>query len=163
MCEESVIRDAMEGKVIPRDIVAAAKFIPKNSRLNPKQKFERCKVCTIYNEHQKHKYQIALPATTLSVAAIYILTRETVAGEIKQGLMSTDKFITKASFSGDHANDPAPVFNGRKGERVVTDTAKTGIEGGFIPYHEIILFVGVLVFLAYCVKGLEYVLFKLKL
>ncbi len=163
MCEESVISDAMAGKVIPADIVAAAKYIPKNSRLSPAQKFERCKVCTIYNEHQKHKYQIALPVTTLAVAATYILTREAAAAGIKRGLMNTDRFLSKAAFSGDHTNDPPPTLNGHVGTKVESDTKTTGVEGGFIPYHEIMLFVGVLVFLAYCVKGLEYVIFKLKL
>lgn len=73
MCEEEVIRGALEGKTIPRDVVAAAKFIPHNSRVTPAQKAERCRQCVIYNEHQRHKYRLAVPTAFLGAAAVYLL------------------------------------------------------------------------------------------
>jgi hypothetical protein len=39
----------------------------------------------------------------------------------------------------------------------------TSVEGGVIPYHYIILFVLALVSLAYAVKILEYLIWKLKI
>ncbi|MFI5387363.1 MAG: hypothetical protein ACHQ50_14735, partial [Fimbriimonadales bacterium] len=73
MCEEEVIRNAMENKAIPKDALMAATYIPRNTKLTFDQKRERCKSCVIYNEHQKHKYKIALPATLCAMAAIYAL------------------------------------------------------------------------------------------
>ncbi|MBI3721069.1 MAG: hypothetical protein HY248_00825 [Fimbriimonas ginsengisoli] len=50
MCEEQVIRNAMEGKTIPKNVLAAAAFIPKNHKLTMAQKRNRCRQCVIYNE-----------------------------------------------------------------------------------------------------------------
>src|SRR5262249_14119457 len=73
MCEESVIRNAMSGRVIPADAVAAAKFIPQNHKLTMEQKKERCRQCVIYLEHQKHKYKLAMPAAIGGMAVVYIV------------------------------------------------------------------------------------------
>ncbi|MCG9895265.1 MAG: hypothetical protein MH204_07310, partial [Fimbriimonadaceae bacterium] len=45
MCEETVIRNAMQNKAVPKDPVAAAKMIPYNNRLPLAQKKERCAQC----------------------------------------------------------------------------------------------------------------------
>ena len=60
MCEEDVIRGAMEGRVISKDALVAATMIPRNNKLTIAQKKERCKTCVIYNEHQKHKYRASV-------------------------------------------------------------------------------------------------------
>lgn len=150
MCEESVIRNAMEGTVIPSDIVAAAKYIPRNNKLTPEQKAERCRQCVIYNEHQKHKYKLAIPATTLGIAAVYVVFREPMGQAIKSGLLNTDKFVKKATLQ------PQP------GQSQQEEAQPTSIEGGVIPYHEIILVVCCFVVLAYMIKMIEYLLFRLK-
>jgi len=149
MCEESVIRNAMEGTVIPNDIVAAAKYIPRNNKLTPEQKAARCHQCVIYNEHQKHKYKLAIPAATLGIAAVYVVFREPMGQAIKSGLLNTDKFVKKATLQQQPGQRPE-------------DVQPTSIEGGVIPYHEIILVVCCFVVLAYAIKTIEYVLFKLK-
>jgi hypothetical protein len=153
MCEESVIRNAMEGKLIPSDLVAAAKYIPYNNKLTPNQKAERCKQCIIYNEHQKHKYQLLIPAALAIVVGAYVLLREPVGGAIKVALGQANGVITKITFTEDHPSGVA---------QRITDTSSTGV-GGVIPYHEIIMVVLAFVAVAYAIKFVEFLIFKLKI
>jgi hypothetical protein len=147
MCEESVIRNAMEGKVIPSDMVAAAKYIPKSSKLTPQQKAERCRMCVIYNEHQKHVYKASLPVTALAIAGIFALFWGPVSQGIKDALLNFDKIFRTATF--------------QTPENVQTEvTQVTAIDGGVIPYHHILLFVIALVVLAYSIKVLELMIFR---
>ncbi len=152
MCEESVIKNAMDGKTISTDMVAAAKFIPKNTKLTPNQKAERCRQCIIYNEHQKHKYKLALPVTALTIAGIYIGLREPLGSLIKSALISTDKVIKDVSMTG----TTTEMIGASKNSAQATSI------DGVIPYHEIILFVGAMVLLAYAIKVLEYLFFRAK-
>ncbi|MBS1707385.1 MAG: hypothetical protein JSS65_01545 [Armatimonadetes bacterium] len=164
MCEESVIRNAMEGKVIPADVVAASKFIPQNHKLTAQQKFERCKQCVIYNEHQKHKYKLALPAAALGVAGVYIVTREPAGAFIKDKLVFVDKTAKSVtSLNGDPGTQKPTVdpVTGKAQAKLVSEDV-TGINNGFIPYHEILYFVIAMVFLAYLVRVIEFTIFKLK-
>jgi len=162
MCEESVIRNAMEGKVIPADVVAASKFIPQNHKLTAQQKFERCKQCVIYNEHQKHKYKLALPGAAVGVAAVYVFTREPAGAFIKDKLVFVDKTAKKVTFDpGEQKTPEVDPKTGKTQAKLVSEDV-TGINNGFIPYHEILYFVFALVFLAYLVRLIEYVIFKLK-
>ncbi len=148
MCEESVIKNAMEGRTIPADVVAASKFIPKNNKLTPVQKAERCRQCVIFNEHQKHKYKLALPLTFVAVGGIYFGLRIPLGNAILGVLYKADQFGKDVGLTG--AND-------------TPEAAKaTSLQGGTIPYHEIILFVGALVLLAYAIKLLEFLFFRLK-
>jgi hypothetical protein len=146
MCEESVIQNAMEGKVIPSDVVAAAKFIPRNSKLTPGQKAERCRQCIIYNEHQKHKYQLALPLTALVLIGIYAALHNPLKGMVENMLYNADSQMGKISF--DENRNP--------------DSDVTSLKGGVIPYAEIILVAFFLIAFAYIVRVLEYMVFKLK-
>lgn len=152
MCEESVIKNAMSAETISGDVVAAAKYIPKNNKLTASQKAERCKQCVIFNEHQKHKYKLALPVTALGIAGLYIALREPVGRIILNTLMKADS-VTQAvglSKTGD-------AIGASKGAQNATSLA-----AGTIPYHEIILFVIALVTLAYAIKVLEYMFFQAK-
>ncbi|MCH8978535.1 MAG: hypothetical protein IH945_04745 [Armatimonadetes bacterium] len=148
MCEESVIRNAMEGKVIPSDIVAAAKFIPRNARLTPGQKFERCKQCVIYNEHQKHKYQLALPISALLLVGVYMALRIPIRNQMNVFLEKIDGVMGKATFN---ATGGGP------------ETELASLTGGIIPYAEIIMVSCSLIIFAYMVRLIEYVFFKLKI
>ena len=144
MCEESVIQNAMEGKVIPSDVVAAAKFIPRNSKLTPGQKAERCRQCVIYNEHQKHKYKLALPATAVVLVLVFFALHTPLKDWVQGLLTHADTQVSKATFNGKDISE-------------VTSTAS-----GVIPYAEIVLIAGFLIIFAYCVRVLEYLFFKLK-
>lgn len=148
MCEESVIKTAMEGKTLSKDMVAAAKFIPQNSKLSAAAKAERCRQCVIYNEHQKHKYKLFLPIIVVGVAAIYIGLRPVLAGVIQGGLQTIDNIYKGVTLQNGKPVDPS--------------VQATSITGGTIPYNEIILFVLTLVAMAYAIKVLEFLVWKLK-
>ncbi len=147
MCEEAVIQNAMEGKVIPSDVVAAAKFIPRNSRYTPQQKAERCRQCVIYNEHQKHKYQMSLPAMIGVLVALFFAVKNPMTAMIKQFLLDSEKLANQKAFIG--ASDNA--------------ARTTSVTGGVIPYAEIVLICIFLILFAYCIRILEYLIFKLKI
>lgn len=144
MCEEEVIRGAMDGRTIPKDMVAAAKYIPQNNKLTDKAKFERCKVCVIYNEHQKHKYKAALPVTVLGFIGVYVAMRTPLL-EATSGLMKTmDRLLGGLTFN---------ATTGKVQETV----SKTPV------FQEILLICLLVVALAYALRFLEYAIFKLKI
>ena len=146
MCEESVIQNAMEGKVIPTDIVAASKYIPRNSKLTPGQKAERCRQCVIYNEHQKHKYQLALPMSALGLVSIYVAMRIPMKNALQVLLESMDRMTRSATFGSSGSASDA-----------------TSLSQGVIPYSEIILVALFLIIFAYVVRAIEYCFFRLKI
>ena len=148
MCEESVIQNAMAGKVIPKNIVAAARMIPTNRILTANQKRERCNVCVIYNEHLKHKYRLALPVTILSLAMIYVAFRTSLVAGVESMLISADEIYGRMTYSG--------------GNEMSEAAKATSLTEGVIPYGEIVLIAGLLIVLAYIVRFLEYLFFKLK-
>lgn len=149
MCEEGVIKTAMEAGPISKDLVAASKFIPKNHSLSPAAKAERCRQCVIYNEHQKHKYQLFLPIAFVSIVGVYISMRPVLAVGIQNGLRSIDNIYKTVTITKDSDLNAA--------------AQATSVDGGAIPYNEIILFVLTLVALAYAIKFLEYLIWKLKI
>lgn len=143
MCEEQVIRDAMEGKVIPKDMVGAAQFIPRNNRLTTAQKHERCRQCVIYNEHQKHKYKLFLPLVTLFFGVAYLLFRAPLLAATGGIIEALDRIIGRATFRG------------------TAGVGQTISESG-LPFKEILLVCFMIVLFAYALKLLEYLIFKLK-
>lgn len=143
MCEEQVIRDAMEGKVIPKDMVAAAQFIPRNNKLTIAQKQERCKSCVIYNEHQKHKYKALLPVITVAFAGIYLAFRGPLLIATTGLIASLDRMIGRATFRE-------------------TSGVKETISTSGIPFQEILLVCAMVILFAYALKLLEFLVFKLK-
>ena len=143
MCEEQVIRDAMENKVIPKDAIAAAQFIPRNNKLTSGQKFERCKQCVIYNEHQKHKYRAWLPVSLIAFVALYILLRTpllAMSGGLIEGI---DRMIGQATFRGNAG-------------------IKQTITGTSLPFQEILLVCFMVIAFAYVLRLVEFLIFKLK-
>ena len=120
---------------------------PANSKLTPTQKFERCKQCVIYLEHQKHKYQLALPAAALTLIATYLALRLPIRDQVNGFLEKIDGVMGKATFD--------PAGGGPESEL-------TSLTGGIIPYAEIIMIAGSLIIFAYMVRFIEYVVFKLK-
>jgi hypothetical protein len=144
MCEESVILDALQGKVIPRDSLAAAKYIPVNTRLSAEQKAERCRNCVIYNEHQRHKYQLLLPAAIALTALAYIVLHDGLLHGVHRALLDIDSAFSKFAFT----------------------TAETGKQAvatapGFM--DEVMLILAMLFVLAQLVKAIEFAVFKLKI
>jgi len=138
MCEEQVIRAAMENRPIPKDALLAGNMIPRNNKLNEAQKRERCKSCVIYNEHQRQKYKLSLPLVLGGFALVYALFH----GPLVAGMESLVGSINRV---------------------VQIGTLSTG--KGFAPpaaFVEMMLFVFFLIAISYSMKLLEYLIFKLK-
>lgn len=144
MCEESVIQNAMAGKVIPSDLVAAAKYIPRNNKLTDEMKKERCRVCVIYNEHQKHKYKLALPVVILSLVSIYAIGRGALVGWLSGAIGAVDKVLSTATYN-------------EKG-----GSLQQQAHDSVLPFHEILLVCLLVIIFAYLMRFLEYLFFKAK-
>ena len=149
MCEESVIKNAMEGKTISKDMIAASKFIPQNTKLSAAAKAERCRQCVIYNEHQKHKYKLFLPIVFMGVSAVFIGLHSVLADIIQGALAAVDNVYKGATMQPGTELDPA--------------VQATSVSGGAIPYNLVILVVLALVTMAYAIKVLEFLIWKLKI
>lgn len=145
MCEESVIRNAMEGRVIPTDQVGAAKYIPQNTKLTPDQKAERCRQCVIYNEHQKHKYKLAMPVAIGGTVTIYLLFREPMAQGVQSMMTGINSVVSKGMLNQNSK-----------------DLKKTGLGSGDVAFNEVILVALLIVGLAYLIRFIEYLFFKAK-
>jgi hypothetical protein len=139
MCEEEVIQNAMQNKAIPKDAIAAARYIPVNNRITMSQKVARCKQCVIYNEHLKHKYKLAVPITIATFILMYIVFRGTMLGMSEMAINR---------------------INGVVGD-VSMGQAKIQQEGVAI-FREVLVDCFMFVLLAYILKLLEFVIFKLK-
>lgn len=138
MCEEEVIKGAMENRTIPKDMVAAARYIPVNNKLTLGQKMERCRQCVIYNEHQKHKYRAALPCVLLAFGLFIWLDWQQLMGAMHTLVATVQAMIDKAMIGG------APKV-------VVPDF-----------FQQLMLGCIVLIVIAYALKLLEFLIFKLK-
>ena len=140
MCEETVINNAMAGKAIPKDMVAAAKFIPQNNKLTEQQKAARCQQCVIYNEHQKHVYKTTIPVMGVAMVGVYFLVREPAANWVLSLLNKANDTIKSASL-------------GKSG------TTITASAGGFGVQDFLVIAIMFVVF-AYLVRFVESVFFK---
>ena len=152
MCEESVIRHAMEGRVIPSDTVAASKYIPQNTKLTSDQKAERCRQCVIYNEHQKHKYKLAMPLAIAGTGAIYVLFHEPMAQGVKGAMSGIDKVMHQAMLTN----------NGSTEQPKGGDLSGSGLGTGDVAFHEAILVALLVISLAYVIRFIEFLFFKAK-
>lgn len=145
MCEEQVIQNALSGGVIPRDVVAAAKFIPYNTRLPMAAKVERCRQCVIYNEHQKHKYKIALPSVVVGLVLVYVLLRQPMLDAVGGVIVNVDRLVGQATL--------------RQGGQAATAAADPA---SMVVFKEILLICLLLVLMAYLLRLLEYLFFRAK-
>ena len=138
MCEEEVIRVAMEGRPIPKEKLLDGSAIPRNHKLTPGQKAERCRNCVIYNEHQRHKYRAVVPVVVLGYGIAYLAGHTPLVALVEHFVNSVDQIFRKSVMVA--GKDEIPTF--------VT-------EG--------LLFFGMLLLLTYTMKLVEYLVFKLKI
>ncbi|MGV3614466.1 MAG: hypothetical protein ACO1SV_03940 [Fimbriimonas sp.] len=138
MCEEQVIRNAMENKPIPKDALLAGNMIPRNSRLNDAQKRERCKNCIIYNEHQRHKYKLTMPSVVGALGLIYVLGRPVLVPATENTVRAINTVVQKGTLGAVPSKAPPVVFT------------------------ELLLAVFFVIALTYSMKVVEYLIFKLK-
>jgi hypothetical protein len=138
MCEEQVIRNAMENKPISKDALLAGSAIPRNNRLTVEQKRERCRNCIIYNEHQRHKYKLSMPIVVGSLALIYAVGRPFLIPATANTMKAINTVVQKGSLGAVGRAAPPPVFT------------------------EMLLGVFFIIALTYSMKVVEYLIFKLK-
>jgi len=146
MCEEQVIQSAMAGKVFSKDALVSTSAIPRNNRLSKQAKFERCRQCVIYNEHQKHKYKLAVPTTILATVLTYVFGRASLTEFLGGLIQSADKVVGAATFRSPGASGLAAV----------------DVQGMSI-FKELLLVCTLLIIMAYLLKVIEYLLFRLKI
>ncbi len=139
MCEESVIRIAMDGKPISKESLLSGAAIPRNTKLTDSAKRERCKTCVIYNEHQKHKYKLAMPAVIISYMLIYLAFKGPIANGINAFLNRGTKMITDGSGGAIKTVETGDMFT------------------------QFLVGAVLVVALAYTIKVVEYAIFKLKM
>jgi hypothetical protein len=139
MCEEEVIRGAMENRVIPKDALLAANMIPRNNKLTAGQKKERCKTCVIYNEHQKHKYKASTWGILGGAIGLYLLLHYPLLAATK-GLINAAEHVARGMTLNQSATDLA---------------AKDWFAEGLL----VVFFI---LGMSYAMKLLEYLIFTLK-
>lgn len=145
MCEEEVIRGAMEDRPIPKDALTAAKMIPYNNKISHAKKVERCKICVIYNEHQKHKYKVSVPVIIVGVIAFYAGMHGVLIAAVKAVFDKIDSVVSHVSVSGNGTN--------------INDA----LDKSSIPFHEIFVAALMVLILANLLRASEWVFFKAKL
>lgn len=140
MCEEQVIRNAMENKPIPKDALLAGNMIPRNNKLTVAQKKERCRNCVIYNEHQRHKYKISMPVLVGAFGLVYAVFHGPLIDGVNRMVDAVNQVVHKVSLSGGDKGFTAPTF-----------------------FTETLLAVFFVIGLTYAMKTLEYLIFRTKL
>ncbi len=138
MCEEQVIRNAMENKAIPKDELLAAKFIPQNHKLSTEQKKSRCYSCVIYNEHQRHKYKVGMWITVPGFFVSYAVLHGLLFAAVNGLLIRINGVVNHATLGAGGNYKPPDMF------------------------VEAMLAVVMLIALTYTMKLLEFAIFKIK-
>lgn len=80
---------------------------PRKIELTAAQKRERCRNCVIYNEHQREKYKLLMPATILGAIALCAVISAHLRALIGWALAMVDALLGRISFTGNGA--PAPM------------------------------------------------------
>lgn len=138
MCEEQVIRNAMENKPVSKEALLSGSAIPRNNRLTEVQKRERCKNCVIYNEHQRHKYKLSMPAVVGGILLIYVIGRPFLVPATSNTMKTINTVVQKGTYGALGQKEPPLVFT------------------------ELLLGVFFIIALTYSMKVVEYLIFKLK-
>ncbi len=139
MCEEAVISAAMTGKPVSKEALLNGTAIPRNNKLTDSQKRQRCHNCVIYNEHQKHKYKLAMPMAMIFYGIIFLLFRESLGGWVSN-------MMTGAS---------------KKVDDITVGAIKNVSAGEY--FNQFLTVAIILVAFAYTVKLIEHAIFKLKI
>ncbi len=69
-------------------------------QLTHRQKIERCKNCVIYNEHEREKYKIMMPAAVLATLVLCFVFASPLRHLVGSSFGLMDSVLSKISFSG---------------------------------------------------------------
>ena len=84
--------------------------------LTASQKRERCRNCVIYNEHQREKYRVTMPATILAAIAFCAMMNLPLRTFLGTCLKTVDSLVNQASFTG---HDRPLVIVGQVSDSVI--------------------------------------------
>jgi hypothetical protein len=153
-CEEDIVNLAMtriSGKQLSMAPDARYNFAnsptPGRGRpeLTPAQKRERCRHCVIYNEHQRQKYAVLMPAVIASVGALCLLFAPLIREYLGMGLASVETLMRHFSFG-----DTSQGFSWRLGRP--SPTVEWVLIGALI-----------VMLLSKALQALEWAVFKIKI
>jgi hypothetical protein len=139
MCEESVIRAAIDNKPVSKEALMSGAAIPRNNKLSVSAKRERCKTCVIYNEHQKHKYRLAMPVVIIGYILFFALFRLPLTKLVESFLGGASKAVST----------------------VTAGTVQKVDTGAW--FTQFLVLALLITALAYTIKMVEYAIFKLKI
>lgn len=142
MCEEEVIAGALQNRAIPKDAILAAKYIPHNHKLTDSQKRDRCKSCVIYNEHQRQKYQVAMPGLVIGFIILYLILRQPLTPAVQAAIFHVQHMAGNLSL-----DQKDPTMNPEAADWLA----------------QFLLAVGFFLLFSYITRLVEYMIFKLKL
>lgn len=145
MCEEEVIRNALEGKTIPKEMLKSAKYIPRNNKLTLAQKAARCRQCVIYNEHQKQKYRLWLVITNVGCVGLSVLLWNPLLAGLNGALSGIDSVVKNVLVNS--------------GDVKIHDM----LNGQGMPFVPLLLACILLIGFTYALKLLEFLIFKAKI
>jgi hypothetical protein len=121
--------------------------IPDNPHLSMAQKRERCRNCVIYNEHQRHKYQLLAPPATLLIPLLVYLNWDALKDVLTNALHGLDGIMGHLSFN---------VNSGSTTDFTRNVTGSVSVEA-------IIIVCFALIMMTILLRILEFCVFKLKI
>jgi hypothetical protein len=120
--------------------------IPHNPNLPHAVKVERCRNCVIYMEHQRRKYQLVAPAFVAGVPLFAYFNLDKIVGLLNSLLSNVDQAMNKLSLV-----------------QKSSSTIATNLFSGAGAAQYIVIGCLVVILTTMVLRGVEYVVFKLKI
>ena len=149
MCEERIVLQAMIAPDWKDQMTRANQALSLGTGarkvLTPEAKRERCRSCTIYNEHQRQKHKALTAVTLVGIPALLIVNFAWLQQAVNHFLNLTDAAAKRFAFT----SDPAGL--------AILHGSSYGI------FAWVMVFVFAVVLLSQALKLVEYVCFTLKI
>jgi len=100
----------------PVTAALSARRPERKVELTAGQKRERCRNCVIYNEHQREKYRVTMPATIVAALAFCAVMNVPLRAFLSTCLRTVDSLVNQASFTG---HDRPLVIVGQVSDSVI--------------------------------------------
>jgi hypothetical protein len=149
MCEERIVLQAMIAPDWKDQMTRANQSLSMGTGarkvLTPAMKRERCRNCTIYNEHQRQKHKALTAVTLIAIPVLLVLNFPTMQGWVGAFLGMMDAAAKRFQFGG-------------------TGTGIALLHGdSYAIFAWVMVFVFAVVLLSQALKLVEYVCFTLKI